>query len=226
MAKFKFAYDLNGNFTDNIRPFYIAGTTVIEHGEVVKHTPATGIEAVASDFDDPALGVAVEDHDGSTAGRQSGNELKVSCSPSAVYSLKTTNALTLTGGSTTTAVIATLVPQTDDIFIGGYVEILTCAASADMVGKLIPITDSTGSSGTLTFATQAAAMASGDTIRLYPGKRAIGTAWDLTSDGNDINYLSKTTGASGMKLVDADPKNKKAYFKLDLHQFSASAFAI
>jgi hypothetical protein len=226
MAKFAPAYNISGEKTGHISPLYIAKATAIEKGEVVVFTPATGVAAVAEDFDDPAIGVALEDHDGSTAGRQSGEEIKVQAAPGMVYELKSTNDLTLTGGSTSTAVIATLVPATDDIFIGGYAEVVTCAASADMVGRMLKITDSTGATGTLKFATQAAALAANDKIRLHPGRRAIGTCWDLTSDGTDINYASQTAGAGGMRLVDADPENRLAFYKLALHQLGENAHAI
>jgi hypothetical protein len=204
----------------------IVAATAIEKGEVVVFTPAVGVAAVASDFDDPAIGVAIESHDGSTTGRQSGTEIKVQASPSFCYELKSTNDLTLTGGSTTTAVIATLVPATDNIFIGGYIEIVSCAADATFAGKMIKITDSTGATGTLTFGALTAALAADDKIRLHPGRLAMGTCWDLTSGGTDINYCSQTSGAGGMRLVDADPVNKKAYYKLALHQLSANAFAV
>ena len=58
-------------------------------GEIVLFTPGTGIASVAgTDFDDPAIGVAAEAHNGTTAGRQSGTEIKVFDSPTAVFSLR------------------------------------------------------------------------------------------------------------------------------------------
>lgn len=219
MAYFRWAYDLSGNKTPQIKPLYIAANTAIEKGEIVKFTPGTGVQAVAgTDFDDPAIGVAMEAHDGSTAGRQSGNEIKVSVSPTAVYALRTTNLITATGGSTTTFVVSGLLPQTDDLWIGGCLEVVSCAADPSLNGKMIRITDSTGSTGTLTFDAQPAAFASGDTAYLHPGPLAIGEyGWDLTSDGTDVDW--DTSAGEALILVDVDPVNKLSFWKLRLHQF-------
>jgi hypothetical protein len=226
LAYFKFAYDLSGDKTEQLKPFYIAGSTAIEKGEIVLFTPGTGIAAVAgTDFDDPAIGVATEAHDGSTAGRQSGTEIKVSCSPTAVYALRSTNVITATGGSTTTFVVAGLLPQTDNLWIDGYLEVVTCAADSSMVGKMIKITDSTGATGTLTFATQPAAFAANDTAYLHPGPLAIGEyGWDLTSDGTDVDW--DTSGGEALQLVDVDPVHKLSFWKLRLHQFGDHPKAI
>lgn len=206
-----------------VKEFYIATDTAIEKGEIVKYTPGTGVEAVAgTDFDDPALGVSLEEHDGSSDG-QTGTTLKVACNPNEIFALKSSEAQTLTGGSTTTAVISGLLPQTDDLWIGGYIEVVTCASGIEK-GTMIPITDSTGSSGTLTIPTQSSAFASGDTIIIHPGKRAIGEyGWDLNSDGTDVDYTS--SGGEALQLVDTDAKNKLAYFKLRLHQFGNDSAA-
>lgn len=225
MSYFKWAYDLSGNKTPQIKPLYIPTATAIELGEIVLFTPGTGVAAVAgTEFNDPAIGVAMEAHDGSTAGRQSGTEIKVSVSPTAVYSLRTTFTLTATGGSTTTFVDSTLLPATDNLWIGGYLEVVTCAADSSMVGKMIPITDSTGTGGTLTFATQKAAFASGDTAYLHPGPLAIGEyGWDLDANGTDVDVT--TSGGEALQLVDVDPVNKRSYWKLRLHQFGNDAAA-
>lgn len=225
MAYFKWAYDLSGNKTPQIKPFYIAASTAIELGEIVKFTPGTGIQAVAgTDFDDPAIGVAMEAHDGSTAGRQSGTEIKVSVSPTAVYKLRTTFTLTATGGSTTTFIDSTLLPATDNLWIGGYLEVVSCAADSSLNGKMIKISDSTGTGGTITFATQSAAFAAGDTAYLHPGPLAIGEyGWDLDSNGTDVDVT--TSGGEALILVDVDPVNKHSYWMLRLHQFGNDAAA-
>ena len=219
MAYFKWAYDQSGNKTPLIKPFYVPTNTAVEFGEMVLFTPGTGIAAVAgTDFNDPAVGVAMEAHDGATAGRQSGTEIKVSSSPSAVYALKSTNLITATGGSTTTFVVSGLLPQTDNLWIGGMLHVVSCAADSSLNGKKIPITDSTGSTGTLTFATQAAAFAADDTAYLCPGPLAIGEyGWDLTSDGTDVDW--DTSGGEALQLVDVAPDKFISYWKLRLHQF-------
>jgi|GEM_PF-1579456 len=225
MAYFKFAYD-DASPTEILKPFPIATGTVIEKGEIVLATPAVGIAAVAgTDFDDPAMGVASERHNGVSAGREVGVEIKVSCSPTAVFALRTTNIITATGGSATTFVVAGLLPTTDNLWIGGRLEVVTCAADPSLAGAMIPITDSTGSGGTITFATQTAAFASGDTAYLHPGPLAIGSyGWDLTSDGTDVDW--DTSGGEVLQLVDAQPELKLSFWKLRLHQFGTGAGAL
>jgi hypothetical protein len=219
-------HDLNGSKVPIIYPFYIASATAIELGEVVKYTPGTGIEAGDhSDSDTPHIGVSVESHDGSTTGRQSGTEIKISCSPTAVYRHYNANVITATGGSTTTFVVSGLLPQTDDLWIGGYIQVLTCAADSTLVGKKIKITDSTGSSGTLTFSAQSAAFASGDTAYLCPGPRALTEyGWDLDSDGMNIDW--DTDSGESLVLVGEDAANMISKWMLRLHQFGNHCAAI
>ena len=225
MAYFKWARDLSGNKTPQIKEYYVAATTAIEKGECVSFTPGTGIESVGgTDFNEVWIGVAMEPHDGATDGRQSGTKIKVSSSPTAVYRLKSTATLTATGGSTTTFVVSGLLPTTDNLWIGSYLEVKTCAADSTMVGEMIPITDSTGSSGTLTFGTQRAAFAADDTAVLHPGKLAIGEyGWDLVTGNCDIDL--DTSGGEAITLVDADPANKYSFWTPRLHQFGNDAVA-
>jgi len=220
MAGFIWAYDLNGSKVPIVKPFVIPTATVIEEGEMTLFTPGTGVAAVAgTDFDDPALGPAINAHPAN-----SGTEIKVSASPTAVYRHKSDNIITATGGSATTFVVAGLLPQTDDLWIGGYLEIVTCAADATMVGRKIKITDSTGATGTLTFATQAAAFAAGDTAKLCPGPLAIREfGWDLDADGMNVDW--DTSGGETLQLVDVDPANMISFWKLRLHQFGNDAAA-
>jgi hypothetical protein len=222
---FRFAYDLFGNKTPYIRPFPIAAATAIKKGQFVKYTPGTGIASSAGDdFDDPAVGVAMEAHDGSTAGRQSGTEIKISASPSAVYEVQPSTAITATGGSTSTFVDSNL-GGVDDLFNGGYIEIVSCAANSALNGKMLKITDYTAATGTIKFDTQIAALAAGDTAYLYPGQLAVGTyAWDTNATFDDIDF--ETSGGESLILVDADPENKLCYFKLRLHQFGDGPAAI
>jgi hypothetical protein len=221
MKGFYWAYDLNGAKVPIVKPFVIPTATAIEQGEIVKHTPGTGIAAIGdADQDDPYMGAAINAH---TA--NSGTEIKISASPTAVYSHGCGNTITATGGSTTTFVVSGLLPQTDDLWIGGYLQIIACAADSSLNGKRIKITDSTGSSGTLTFAAQAAAFASGDTAYLCPGPLAIGSyGWDLDSDGMNIDW--DTSGGESLVLVDADPANMKSFWMLRLHQLGNGPAAL
>lgn len=219
MKGFEWAYDLNGSKVPIMMPLYIPAATAIEQGEIVLFTPGTGVAvADGTDFDTPHIGVALEPHDGSTAGRQSGTEIKVSVSPTAVYRHGCGNVITATGGSTTTFVVSGLLPQTNYLWIGGYLKIISCAADSSLNGTKIKITDSTGSTGTLTFATQSAAFASGDTAYLCPGPLALTEyGWDLDSDGMNIDW--DTSGGSALTLVGADPANMISFWMFRLHQF-------
>jgi hypothetical protein len=207
-------------------PYYIAAATAIEFGEVVAFTPGTGVVAGdASDTDAPQLGIAAEAHDGSTTGRQSGTEIKIYDDPNTVFRHYCGNVITATSGSTTTFVVSGLLPQTNDLWIGGYLQIITCAADSNMIGRRIKITDSTGASGTLTFATQQAAFAVGDTAYLCPGPLAIGEyGWDLDADGMNIDW--DTSGGESIVLVGADPANMISRWKFRLHQFGNGPAAL
>jgi len=220
MAGFYWAKDLNGSKVPNIQPLPIPTATAIEQGEIVLFTPGTGVAVLADqDQDDPAIGAAINAH-----AANSGTEIKVSTSPTAVYGHKCDNIITATGGSTTTFVVAGLLPQTDNLWIGGRLEVVTCAADSSLVGKKISITDSTGNTGTITFGAQTAAFAAGDTAKLCPGPLAIGEhGWDL--DANSMNIDWDTNGGEQLLLVDADPANMTAYFMLRLHQFGNDAAA-
>lgn len=174
MAGFYWAGDLNGHPHPIIREYYVAATTAIKKGAPINFTPGVGIvaltEALSEDFDDLILGIAMEEHDGATAGRQKGNKIEVSISPTAIYRYDCTTVIPLTGGSVTTAVNSNLVPATDDYYNNGAIKIVSCAADSSLNGRVVRISDHTGSGGTLTLAeTLPAALASADTIRLCPG---------------------------------------------------------
>lgn len=224
---FKWAYDLNGVKVPFMQPMLIATGTAIELGEAVLYTPAVGVAAVlGTDFDDPAMGVAAEAHDGATAGRQVGTEIKVFNSPSAIFSIKPRVAITATGGSTTTFVDSSLFPATDNYFNGGYIQVLTCAADSTLVGRRIKISDHTGTGGTLTLAeTMPAVFAAGDTAYLCPGAGAVSAfGWDLDSDGTDIDW--ETSGGEALQIVDVDPENFTIYVKFRLHQLGNGPIGI
>jgi hypothetical protein len=215
---FEYAQELNGGAV-HPRRYFIPDATAVSKGEVVAFTPGTGIVAVDSDNDDPVLGVVA-----ATKPANGGTEAFVYDSPNAVFRLKPRSLLTATGGSTTTFVVSTLQPQTDDIWIGGYLEIVSCAADPSLVGKRILITDSTGSTGTLTFAAQKAAFGAGDTAYLCPGPRAIGSyGWDLVADADDIDWTS--SGGEALELVGVEPEKFITYWKFRLHQLGNDAAA-
>jgi hypothetical protein len=214
MKGFRWAYDLNGAKVPFVKRLYIPTATAIEQGEMVLFTPGTGVATVSGeDFDDPAIGAAVYAH-----AANSGTSIPVSVSPTAVYAHGNGNVITATGGSTTTFVVSGLLPQTNDLWNGGKLKIISCAADSSLNGKVITITDSTGASGTLTFDTQPAAFAAGDTAYLCPGPLAIGEyGWDLDADGMNVDW--DTSGGSALTLIDTDPDTFTTYWILRLHQF-------
>ena len=215
MAGFKYAKG-----PKDVWRFPIASATTIVEGSAVTLTTGVGVVNYdASDFDDPILGFAAE------ASANGETEIAVYCNPETIFKLETRKVYTATGGSTTTFVDDSLVPTTNDMWIGGYLEVVTCAADASQVGKMIPITDSTGGGGTLTFATQPAAFAAGDTAILHMGKLGIGEfGWDLVAADDDIDY--DTSVGTGLVLVDADPANKITYWKIRQHLLAGHALAI
>lgn len=222
---FEWAYDLNGSKVPIVKPLPVPAATVVRQGEIVDFTPGTGVINLGADgvdFDGPAVGVAINAHPAN-----SGTVLKVSASPTAVYRHNCAEILTATGGSATTFVIATLVPATNNLWVGGMLEIVTCAADPSMVGKRIPITASTGATGTLTFAAQPAAFAAGDTARLCPGPLALRTTvWNLNATGTNVDWAQNTTTGESLVLVDVDPSNMSAYFMLRLHRFGNGPAAL
>lgn len=202
MAGFQWAGDLNGHKSPILRECYIPASTVVSYGEPVGYTPGTGVvkltEALAEDFDDPIFGVAAENHDGTTSGRQSGTKILISVSPTAVYKYRCTPIIALTGGSTTTAVNSNLLPNVDHFWKNGAIQIVSCAADSSLNGRIVKISDSTGSSGTLTLAeTLPAALAASDTIRLCPGNFADNFL------GFDL-YYNTTNIATATALLDLD----------------------
>jgi hypothetical protein len=214
---FEWAYDMNGSKVPFIKRLYIPTATAVEKGEIIDFTPGTGVVVLSDsdDADDAYAGVAMYAHEAS-----SGTEIAVSVSPTAVYRHNCTEVITATGGSTTTFVCSTLVPTTDNLWIGGYLEVVTCAADSSMIGKRIYITDSTGTGGTITFDTQPAAFASGDTARLCPGPLALyTTGWNLDDDAVDVDWAQNGTTGESLVLVDVNPSAMEAYFMLRLHKF-------
>lgn len=215
--------DLNGAKVPYLMPFPIPTATVVEQGEIVDFTPGTGVIVLGNDgtdFDGPALGVAVSAHPAN-----SGDVIKVSASPTAVYGHDCGNIITATGGSATTFVVSGLLPQTNNLWKGGMLEVVTCAADSTLIGKRIPITGSTGATGTLTIPAQTAAFATGDTARLCPGPLAITEkGWDLDADGMNVDWGS--SGGESLVLVHSDPANMVAYFMLRLHRFGNGGAAI
>jgi hypothetical protein len=203
MKGFNWAGDLNGHKNPIIRKMYVADATAIEKGEPLIYTQGTGVAAITAptDFDDPIDGVSLVEK----AANDGVTQIDVSVSPTALYRYKCSKVYTLTGGSTTTAVDSSIVPQTDNFWIGGAIRIVTCAADSSLVGRVVKIADSTGSTGSLALAeTLPAALASGDTIQLCPGYMAEGyLGYDLDSDSMNPDF--DAIGGNVLKIQYTNP---------------------
>ena len=211
MAGFKYAGDLNGHKRKLVRDYLIPTATAVDAGEPVQFTQGTGVITIAqaSDFDDYILGVATAAH-----AANSGTSIELTYSPTAIYVYHASKTYTATGGSTTTIVDSSLLPQTDDFWIGGAVKIVSCAADSSLNGKVISITDSTGSPGTLTFATQAAAFAAGDTFQLCLGKYAENhLGYDLSADSLHPDF--DADGGATLRFLYAEPMLMDMYFTFE-----------
>lgn len=217
MANFRWLRN-EANRVGNPRKYDIAAATAIEKGEMVKLTNGLVVAVGDTDSDDPYLGVSAVSHDGATVdGVQTELTIPIYDDPQDVFALYPTKAITATGGSTTTFVDSSLLPATDDILNSGAIKIVTCAADSSLVGRVVKISDFTGSGGTITLAeTLPAALAAGDTAYLCPGSRAVGQyGWDLVSDGDDVDW--ETNGGESLLFVGSDTVKFEAHFKLRSH---------
>lgn len=209
MKGFNWAGDLNGRANPLIRNFYIPTATVIEKGEPVRFTQGTGIVVLndPTDFQDAIMGVSLQEH-----AANSGTSLEVSYSPTAIYKYKAAKAYTLTGGSTTTAVDDSLLPDEADTFNGGAIQIVTCAADSSLIGRIVRISDYAATDGTLTLAeTLPAALAAGDTIYICPGNMMEGfLGWDLSADAMHPDF--DTEGSNVLKFLYSNPDTMEMFF--------------
>ena len=197
---FRWAGDLNGHKNPIIRKYYVPDATAIQMGEPVRFTQGTGIVVLndPTNLQDAILGVSLTEK----AANDGVTEIEVSISPTAIYKWNAKNkAYTLTGGSTTTAVDDSLLPDEADTFNNGRIRIVTCAADSSLIGKEVGISDYDGANGTLTLAeTLPSALATGDTINICPGNLMDGfLGWDL--DANAINPDFDTEGSNVLKFL-------------------------
>lgn len=222
IGKMEYAFDISrGDDQPLIMEFYIASSTVIEKGEVVKIVENAIVSVGDTDQDDPYIGVAAEDHDGATAGRQKGNAIRVYCSPTAVFKCRPNIISTATGGNTTTWVDSGITDPVDDKFNGGYLKVKTTAALTNAVNKAIRVTDFTASTGTFT-GTFTGGVTVGDTAVVLPPPGGFG--WDLNSDGTNLNLAAN--GGESLQIVRVDTVSEEVYWKFRLHQFANYMVAI
>lgn len=165
-------------------------------------------------FDDPIYGVSEVEK----AASDGVTDIDiVEASPYDIFKYKCSKVYTLTGGGTTTAVDSSLVPQTNSFWKGGAIRIVTCAADSSLVGRIIKISDSTGSSGTLTLAeTLPAALAASDTIQICPGYMAHDyLGYDLDSDSMNPDW--DAIGGNILRIYDTNPDVMEMRFTFERH---------
>lgn len=222
IGKMEYAYDLSrGDDQPLIMEFYIAAGTAIEMGEVVKLVENAVVAVGDTDQDDPYLGVAAENHDGTTAGRQSGTAIKVYCSPTAVFRCRPNIISTATGGNTTTWVDSGFTDPADDKFNGGWIKPKTTSTLTNAVNKAIRVTDFTKTTGTFT-GTFTGGVSVGDKAVVLPPPGSFG--WDLNSDGTNLNLAAN--GGESIQIVRVDTISEEVYWKFRLHQFANHMLAI
>ena len=215
MKGFNWAGDLNGHKNPIIKKKVVPDATAIEKGEPVDFTQGTGIIVLAgpTDFDDPITGVSMNEK----AASDGTVELEISVSPSAIYKYKAQDAYTATGGSTTTFVDSSLQPQVDNFWKGGAIKIVSCAADSTLNGRVIPITASTGATGTLTLGeTLPAALAASDTAYLCLGNYAEGyLGYDLTADAMHPDF--DAIGGNVLRYLYSNPDSMEMFFTFEKH---------
>lgn len=123
-------------------------------------------------------------------------------------------ALTLTGGATTNITDSSIIMGVNDLGIGAVFEILTCAAGASVVGTQITATDYTSSSGVFSCSAIAAAMASGDTVKLLSLSNTWIWGWaEPLIDGTyaDAIYIDGTAAGKWCRVLGTDSTGKKLH---------------
>lgn len=215
MKGFTWAGDLNGHKNPIVRKVAVPDATAIEKGEPIDFTQGTGIIVLAgpTDFDDPIYGVSMEEK----AANDGKLFIDVSISPTAIYKYKAAKTYTLTGGSTTTAIDSSLVPQTDNFWIGGAIKIISCAANSSLNGRIVKIADSTGATGVLTLAeTLPSALAANDTIQLCLGYMADNyLGYDL--DAGAMNPDFDAIGGNVLRFLYSNPDTMEMFFTFEKH---------
>lgn len=218
---FEYAYDLSGCAYPVIKEFPIATSTNVSKGEVVALTAGLVVE-VDADQDDPLLGVAAENHDGSSAG-QTGTMIKVYCSPTAVFKTKAPTAVA-DSGNTTTFVDASYGTAANDDFNGGILKLVSLGTSSTLTlapGTLVAITDFATTTGTFT-GTFTGGTTAGDTYLVFPPVGAY--TFDLNAAATDMDL--NTTGGEAIIVVENDTDNGHIYVKIRLHHFGAGVATI
>lgn len=121
-------------------------------------------------------------------------------------------ALTLTGGSTTTAVIGTMVAGTDGVFVGMRFVVVS-AANSQLNGSVVTVTGYTSSTGTLSFSALPAALTAGDTIRILSldGRHVAGwTGVGIdTTNADSVVLNQNSSSATLFRCIGTDEEGKR-----------------
>jgi hypothetical protein len=210
-------------------PYYIASNVAVRKGQVVEYG-RTGVVVLSGDHDtdadDPVLGVAAVDHDGTTAGYDTGNEILVWDDPMIVFKHVPSTESTTTGGDATSWIDNSLTAA-DDVFNGGHIVITdTNDVPGFNVGDVLTITDFANSGGDCTVSGAGGDIAAGMKGYIYPGYAAVCThGFDFTSDSSALDLDSAGGECFLIERVDWDPQLKKAtiFGRFRLHQLGNDA---
>jgi hypothetical protein len=204
------------------KPYYIATNAAVVKGSPVTYG-VTGIVAYdATDADDPIRGIAAEDHDGSTAGRESGTEILIYDDPDIVFACIPATESTTTSGDATSWIDSSLTAA-DDVFNGGHIVITyTNGIAGFKVGDVLTITDFANSGGDCTVSGAGGTIAAGMKGYIYPGYGAINShAFDAIA--TTFNNLDMDTAGGELFNIDdvkwdAAKKRATVLFTIRLHE--------
>lgn len=200
-------------------PHYIATATAIKKGTFVKFTIGTGIEqSTGTDFDDPCIGVAAEDHDAN-----SGTSILVYDDPNIIFQCIPATESTATGGDATSWVDSSLTAA-DDVFIGGKIVITdTNDVAGFKVGDVLEITDFANTGGDCTVTGAGGTIAAGMKGYIFPGWGSE-TCHTFDTNATFDNLDMDTAGGETLNIVGTqwDPAAKKmtVFVKVRLHQLA------
>jgi hypothetical protein len=209
-------------------PYWIESATAIKRGQFVLITPGVGVADLADqDQDDPILGVAAEDHNGTTAGRQSGNEILIYDDPNIIFEWVGKHLSTTTSGDATSWIDSSLVAGANDLFNGGIIVIVSTNNIAGFnVGDVLRITDYVSAQGDCTVTGAGGTIASGMTGYVFPGPKIVGHyGFDLDSGHDDLDLDTSGGESIIIREVKEDMINKRMriFVKLRLHQMGNDA---
>lgn len=197
--------NVDGGVIHSVRTYDIGASTEIEEGQVLVLSGGLVTKAAANETG-TILGIAAENHKGAEDALNpsaNGKEILVYDNPGLVMRCPAPR-LTATSGSATTIVDTTNLASgiADDAFIGGYIKLVkkgTDSTNTDAIGKVRRITDSAGSTSTLTVES-GGTICAGDVYELYP---PIGLqAGNLDTNRKAVVYSA--TAEISLKVVQND----------------------